>query len=92
MKNKLFLVLVLFLVATVVTGSALLAQQRERPPWEERAPNVGKKAPDVVIYDENLKEIPLSNLYKDTLLAVIMHICLQENINFQFLSTLTRTY
>jgi hypothetical protein len=70
MKNKTFLVLILFLVVTVVIGSVLLAQQRGRPPWEERAPNVGSEAPEVRIYDENLNEIPFSNLYKDTLLVI----------------------
>ena len=70
MKSKKFLVLALFLVATVVVSSILLAQQRERPPWEERAPKVGKKAPEVVVYDEILSEIRLSNLYKDTLLVI----------------------
>ncbi len=70
MKKKTFLVLVLFLVATVVISSVLLAQQGERPPWEERAPKVGKKAPDVVIYDESLNKIPFSNLHKDTLLVI----------------------
>ena len=70
MKSKKFLVLALFLVATVVVSSILLAQQRERPPWEERAPKVGKKASEVVVYDEILSEIRLSNLYKDTLLVI----------------------
>jgi hypothetical protein len=70
MKNKTFLVLFLFLVATVVISSVLLAQQKERPSWEERAPKVGKKTPDVVIYDGSLNKIPVSNLYKDTLLVI----------------------
>ncbi len=70
MKSKKFLVLVLFLMTTVVVSSILLAQQRERLPWEERAPEVGKKTPDVVIYDEVLNKIPFSNLYKDTLLVI----------------------
>ena len=70
MKNKKFLVLVLFLLVSVAVGSILLAQQRDRPSWEERAPKVGQKAPNVVIYDENLNEIPLNNLYKDTLLVI----------------------
>ena len=70
MKKKTFLVLILFLSVTVVIGSVLLAQQRERPSWEERAPNVGVKAPEVQIYDETLNKLPFSNLYKDTLLVI----------------------
>ena len=70
MKNQKLLVLTLFLVASVVISSLLLAQERERPSWEERAPGVGKKAPEVQVYDENLNKIQLSNLYKDTLLVI----------------------
>ena len=70
MKNKIFLVLTLLLIFTVVISSLLLAQQKERPPWEERAPKVGNKVPEVQIYDENLNKIPFSNLYKDTLLVI----------------------
>ncbi|MFC2164375.1 hypothetical protein ACFLT2_05195 [Acidobacteriota bacterium] len=70
MKNRTFHVLILFLVATVVMSSVLLAQQRERPSWDERAPKVGNKAPEVQIYDESLNKISLSNLYKDTLLVI----------------------
>lgn len=70
MKNKTFLALTILLMAIVVFSYVLLAQQRERPSWEERAPKVGNKAPDVQIYDENLNKIPFSNLYKDTLLVI----------------------
>jgi hypothetical protein len=70
MKNKIFLVLTMLLMLTVVATSLLLAQQRERPSWEERAPKIGIKAPEVQIYDENLNKIPFSDLYKDTLLVI----------------------
>ena len=63
-----FLSLFLFLLI----GSFLLGQQqrRQRVPWEERSPAIGKKVPDIMIYDKDLNKIPLSNLYKDTLLVI----------------------
>jgi hypothetical protein len=59
------------LVCILLVTSVLLAQQRrDRAPWEERSPKLGKIVPDVVVYDANLNEISLSNLYKDTLLVI----------------------
>jgi hypothetical protein len=59
----------LFLLALI--GSLLFGeQQRRRVPWEERSPKVGKKVPDIMIYDKNLNKVPLSNLYKDSLLVI----------------------
>ncbi len=59
----------LFLILLV--GSLGLSQQRrQRPSWNERSPTVGKKVPEVIVYDKNLNKIPLSNLYKDTLLII----------------------
>jgi len=58
-------ILVLIFMSTLLFG-----QRRKRAPWSERSPAIGKKVPDVKVYDKNLKEIPFSNLYKDTLLVV----------------------
>ena len=55
----------------LIVGSLGLGQQRrQRAPWNERSPAVGKKVPEVMVYDKNLNKIPLSNLYKDTLLII----------------------
>ncbi len=55
----------------LIVGSLGLSQQRrQRVPWNERSPAVGKKVPEVMVYDKNLNKIPLSNLYKDTLLII----------------------
>lgn len=58
-------VLILFLVNFLVQG-----QRRQRPPWEERSPAVNEKIPEIQIFDQDLDEIPFSNLYKDTLLII----------------------
>lgn len=60
----------LALVCVLLVTSFLLAQRSDRPPWEERSPKVGKKIPDVVVYDASLNNISLANLYKDTLLVI----------------------
>jgi cytochrome oxidase Cu insertion factor (SCO1/SenC/PrrC family) len=71
MKKKIILLMAWSLVCILLVTSVLLAQQRrDRAPWEERSPKVGKIVPDVVVYDANLNEISLSNLYKDTLLVI----------------------
>ncbi|MFQ6038253.1 MAG: hypothetical protein ACE5LV_06515 [Candidatus Aminicenantales bacterium] len=58
-------------IAFLAAGIFLKAQQRrQRPPWEERSPAVGKKVPDIMVYDRDLNRIPLSNLYKNTLLVI----------------------
>ncbi len=55
----------------LIVGSLGLSQQRrQRPSWNERSPTVGKKVPEVMVYDKNLNKIPLSNLYKDALLII----------------------
>jgi len=55
----------------LIVGSLGLSQQRrQRAPWNERSPAVGKKVPEVMVYDKNLNKIPISNLYKDTLLII----------------------
>jgi hypothetical protein len=59
-------VLCLLLISTLILGQ----QRRRRAPWEERSPAVGKKVPDVMVYDKDLNQIPLSNLYKDTYLVI----------------------
>ncbi len=60
-----------FLLFLLIAGSLGFGQQRrQRPPWNERSPTVGKKVPEVMVYDKNLNKIPLSNLYKDTLLII----------------------
>jgi len=59
------------LFALLLFGSFLKGQQRrQRAPWEERSPKIGKKVPDVMIYDKDLNKIPLSNLHKDSLLVI----------------------
>lgn len=58
--------ILLFLCLTLID-----AQRRQRPPWEERSPKLGKAIPEVQIYDELLNQIPISNLYKDAELLVI---------------------
>jgi hypothetical protein len=75
-KGRIFLVFFSLLVLSLI-GSFLLGQQqkqrqqrRPRVPWEERSPSVGKKIPDIMIYDKDLNKIPLSNLYKDSLLVI----------------------
>jgi hypothetical protein len=71
MKKKIIPLMVWSLVCILLVTSVLLAQQRrDRASWEERSPKVGKIVPDVVVYDANLNEISLSNLYKDTLLVI----------------------
>lgn len=55
----------------LIVGSLGLSQQRrKRAPWNERSPTVGKKVPEVMVYDKNLNKIPLSNLYKDAILVI----------------------
>ncbi|MBA7665449.1 hypothetical protein ES703_73519 [subsurface metagenome] len=56
----------LLLISTLILGQ----QRRQRAPWAERSPAVGKKVPDVMIYDKDLNQIPLSSLYKDTYLII----------------------
>ena len=51
-------------------SSFLLGQRRRRAPWDERSPKVGEKIPSIQIYNKDLKQIPFSNLYKDTRLLV----------------------
>ncbi len=58
---------VILLCAAVVVA---LAQTRKRAPWEDRSPAIGKKAPDINIYDMDLNQIPFRSLYKDTLLVI----------------------
>lgn len=45
-------------------------KRARRKPWAERSPAIGKVVPEFQIYDMNIKKIPLSNLYKNTLLIV----------------------
>ncbi len=55
----------------LIIGSLGLGQQRrQRATWNERSPAVGKKVPEFMVYDKNLNKIPLSNLYKDTMLVI----------------------
>ena len=70
MNRKIISLMVWSFVCFLFVTSALLSQRRDRPPWEERSPKVGKKVPDVVVYDASLNKISLSNLYKDTLLVI----------------------
>ena len=64
-------ILVGFLFLLLIVGSLGLSQQGgKRAPWNERSPTVGKKVPEVIVYDKNLNKIPLSNLYKDAILVI----------------------
>jgi len=67
-----FSLFALLLIGSFLKGQQQQQQQQRRPrvPWEERSPNVGKKVPDIMIYDKDLNKIPLSNLYKDSLLVI----------------------
>ncbi len=59
------------LLLLLIAGSLGSGQQRRQSaPWNERSPAVGKKVPEVMIYDKNLNKIPLSNLHKDTILVI----------------------
>jgi len=70
-KRNRYPVFLWVLVLVLVLSSLCLSQQRrQRPPWEDRSPKVGKTVPDVKIYDEDLNNIPFSNLYKNSLLIV----------------------
>ena len=67
-----FSLFALLLIGSFLKGQQQQQRQQRRPrvPWEERSPKVGKKVPDIMIYDKDLNKIPLSNLYKDTLLVI----------------------
>lgn len=67
-----FSLFLLMLIGSFLKGQQQQQQQQRRPqvPWEERSPKVGKKIPDFMIYDKDLNKIPLSNLYKDSLLVI----------------------
>ena len=66
-----FSLFVLLLLGSFLKGQQQQRQQRRpRVPWEERSPKVGKKVPDIMIYDKDLNKVPLSNLYKDSLLVI----------------------
>jgi hypothetical protein len=58
------------LMLLLIVSSLILGQRRQRVPWKERSPTVGKKVPDIMIYDRDLNKIPLSNLYKNRLLVI----------------------
>ena len=63
--------LLLFFVFVLVISLLLPGQQRrKRAPWSERSPAVGKKVPEIMVYDKDLNQLPLSSLYKDTLLVI----------------------
>lgn len=68
LKTPIFLWVVVFVLVASVLCTA--TQRRQRPSWEDRAPKLNATVPDLKIYDERLKHIPFSNLYKDTLLIV----------------------
>ena len=71
MKKGRISIVIFSLFLLVLIGSFLRGQQRrQRAPWEERSPKIGKKVPDLMIYDKDLNKIPLSNLYKDSLLVI----------------------
>ena len=58
-------ILVLLFMSTLILG-----QRRKRAPWSERSPAIGKKVPEVTIYDKHINKFPFSNLYKGTTLVI----------------------
>ncbi|MFA9454718.1 MAG: hypothetical protein ACERK6_12485 [Candidatus Aminicenantaceae bacterium] len=64
MKRKITMITLWALVLTLVVGSLVYGQQRQRAPWEERSPGIGKVVPDVMIYNQKLQQVSLSSLYK----------------------------
>jgi len=58
------------LMLLLIVSSFILGQRRRRAPWAERSPSIGKKVPDIMIYDRDLNKISLSNLYKNRLLII----------------------
>jgi len=69
-KSKVSVVLLSFLFILMISLLIPGQQRRQRAPWSERSPAVGKKVPEVMVYDKDLNQIPLSSLYKDTILVI----------------------
>ncbi len=69
-KLKTYIVFGSLFLLLIVGSLGLGQQRRQRAPWNERSPTVGKKVPEVMVYDKNLNKIPLSNLYKDAILII----------------------
>jgi len=71
MKKWRISVSLLSIFLLLVLSSVSLAQaRRQRPPWNERSPAIGKKVPDAVVFDKNLNKIPFTNFYEDTILVI----------------------
>ncbi len=70
MRKKNTSIVLFSLILLLIVSSLILGQRRKRAPWEERSPSVGKKVPDIMVYDRDLNKIPLSNLYKNRLLVI----------------------
>jgi hypothetical protein len=69
-KSKISVVLLFFLFVLMISLLIPGQQRRKRAPWSERSPAIGKKVPELMVYDKDLNQIPLSSLYKDTLLVI----------------------
>jgi hypothetical protein len=70
MKNVRTLAMIFFILFFFAATCSVFTQQRTRAPWKERSPAVGKKLKELMVYDKDLNKIPLSNLYKDTILIL----------------------
>lgn len=70
MRKKNTSIILFSLILLLIVSSLILGQRRQRVPWEERFLTVGKKVPDIMVYDRDLNKIPLSNLYKNRLLVI----------------------
>jgi len=70
MKKKNTSIILFSLILLLIVSSLILGQRRQRVPWEERFLTVGKKVPDIMVYDRDLNKIPLSNLYKNRFLVI----------------------
>ncbi len=68
MRRRVTVLMLGILILVLVAGAFLYGEQqqqrRQRAPWVERSPAIGKQVPDVMIYNEKLQQIPLSSLYK----------------------------
>jgi len=70
MRKKNTSIVLFSILLLLIVSSLILGQRRKRVPWEERSLPVGKKIPDIMVYDRDLNKIPLSNLYKNRLLVI----------------------
>ena len=66
-KVLLLTTVLLLAVLTAVT----FGQRRERPPWEDRSPSVGKIVPESQIYDRDLNPMSVKDIYSKNALLIV---------------------